>query len=96
MTTTQSETCIVDKTQSYSIDDFESGWYIGKIIDKDSYDENFHIHQISFQEKRKKIFMQWPVNKNMLWCRDTEIAFLIRTTFSIWKIYLKEKLKTGD
>ena len=43
MTTKQFETCIVDERSS-SIDDFDSRWYIGKIINKDLDEENCYIH----------------------------------------------------
>ena len=55
MTTRQFETCKVDE-RSYSNDDFDSKWYIGKIIDKNLDAENCYIHKISFLDNCMIIF----------------------------------------
>lgn len=97
--TAQTETCSGDD-MSYSIDEFvvakyESRWYIGKIIDEDPDDENGYIYQISFMEKRKNMF-QWPMNKDILWCRKTDIAFNLEPPIPSGKSGRMYKLKTDD
>ena len=45
-------------------------WYVGKIVDTDLEGENGFMYNVSFREKRKKMF-QWPRNKDIIWYKNT-------------------------
>ena len=41
-------------------------------------DENRFMYNVSFMEKREKMF-QWPRNKDIIWCKNTDIKFKLST-----------------
>jgi hypothetical protein len=54
----------------YVIAIYENKWYVGKIVDTDLEGENGFMYNVSFREKRKKMF-QWPRNKDIIWYKNT-------------------------
>jgi hypothetical protein len=76
-TVTESSTEIVTDseifvdTETYSIVDYiiaiyENKWKVDKIVDTDPEDEGGFMYNVSFIEKRKKMF-HWPRKKDIIW-----------------------------
>ena len=97
--TKNSAEIVTDDTETYDIGDYiiaiyENKWYVGKIVNTDLEDENGFMY-VSFMEKRKKM-LQWPRNKDIIWCKNIDIKFKLRTPIPSGKSERMYKLESAE
>ena len=87
-------------TETYSIVDYiiaiyENKWKVDKIVDTDPEDEGGFMYNVSFIEKRKKMF-HWPGKKDIIWYKNTDIKCKLNTLAPSGKSVRMYKLESAE